>query len=78
MTRTYLSNMINNHKTPKDLRVYSRNEITDYEIQFGEWKFQQVMSINFISSKDFYKTGSMLTKSDNIEIMMGSETNDII
>ena len=36
------------------------------------------MSINFISSKDFYKTGSMLTKSDNIEIMMGSETNDII
>ena len=40
MTRTYLSNMINNHKTPKDLRVYSRNEITDYEIQFGEWKFQ--------------------------------------
>ena len=36
------------------------------------------MSINFISSKDFYETHSMLTKSDKIEIMMGSETNYII
>ena len=36
------------------------------------------MSLNFISSKDFYETRSMLTKSDKIEIMMGSETNYII
>ena len=36
------------------------------------------MSINFISSKDSHETRNMHTKSDNIEIMMGSETDDII
>ena len=37
-----------------------------------------IMSINFISSKDFDETCSMTTKSDNIEIMVVSETDDII
>ena len=36
------------------------------------------MSINFISSKDSDETPNIHTKSDNIEIMMGSETDDII
>ena len=36
------------------------------------------MSINFISSKDSDETCNMHTKSDNIEIMMGSETDEII
>ena len=36
------------------------------------------MSINFISSKDSDETRNMHTKSDNIEIMMGSEKDDII
>ena len=37
------------------------------------------MSINFISSKDDSdETRNMRTKSDNIEIMIGSETNEII
>ena len=36
------------------------------------------MAINFISSKDSDETRTMLTKSDNIEIMMGSETDEII
>ena len=35
-------------------------------------------SINFISTKDSTETRTMHTKGDNIEIMMGSETNDII
>ena len=35
------------------------------------------MSINFISSKHSGETRTMQTKSDNIEIMMGSETVDI-
>ena len=78
MITPYLSDITNNHKTPKDLRVDSGNEVIDYEIQFGEWKFHLIMSLNFISSKDFSETRSMLTKSDKIEIMMGSETNYII
>ena len=36
------------------------------------------MAINFISSKGSDETCAMHTKSDNIEIMMGSETNEIV
>ena len=36
------------------------------------------MSINFISPKDSDETHNMHKKSNNIEIMMGSQTNDVI
>ena len=36
------------------------------------------MVINFISSKDSDEIHTMCAKSRNIEVMMGSETNDII
>ena len=36
------------------------------------------MAINFISSKDSDETRTMHSKSDNIEIMIGNETNEII
>ena len=36
------------------------------------------MQINFISSKDSGETRTMDTTSRNIEILVGSETNDII
>ena len=36
------------------------------------------MQINFISSKDSEETRTMHTKSHNIEIMMGNETDEII
>ena len=36
------------------------------------------MSINFISSKDSDETCTIHTKRDNIEIMIGSETDEII
>ena len=36
------------------------------------------MEINFISSKDSDETRTMHTKSNNVEIMIGSETNEII
>ena len=36
------------------------------------------MEINFISSKDSNETCTIHTKSDNIEIMIGSETDEII
>ena len=36
------------------------------------------MAINFISSKDSDETRTMLKKCDNTEIMMCSETNEII
>ena len=36
------------------------------------------MRINFISSKDLRETCAMHTRSHNIKLMMGSETNNII
>ena len=36
------------------------------------------MSINFFSSKDSKESCTMRTKSDNIKIMMSSETDKII
>ena len=74
MIRPYLSDIINDHKTPKNLRVHSSNEVIDYETQFGEWKIQLTMSINFISSKDSDETRNLHTKSNNIEVMMGNKT----
>ena len=50
----------------------------DYKTTLGEWKIKLTMSINFISYKDSDETGTMHTKSDNIEIMVGSETDEII
>ena len=61
------------HKIPKILRVHSSNEVIDYKTQFGEWKIQLTMSINFISSKDSDETRNMYAKNNNIEIMVGSE-----
>ena len=70
----YLRDLINTHKTPTNLRIYSRDGVINYETQFGEWKIQLTMSIQFISSKDLNETRFMHTKSDNIVIMIGSKT----
>ena len=74
----YLRDMINTYKTPMNLRLHSRDEVIDYETQFGERKIQLTMVINFISSKDSRETRTMHTKTDNIETMMASETDYII
>ena len=42
-----------------------------------DWKVQLTMSINFISFKDSTETCNMHTKSNNIEITVGSETDKI-
>ena len=61
MIRSYLVDMINDHKNK------------------GEWKIQLTMVINFISSKpDSDETRIMHTKSNNIEIMIGIDINEVI
>ena len=45
---------------------------------YGEWKIQLIMRINFISSLDTDEFRIMHSKSNNVEIMMGTETDDII
>ena len=51
--------------------------INDHQTQ-GEWKVHLTLAINFIFSKDSDETRIMHSKSDNIEIMMNSETDEII
>ena len=57
--------------------IHSGNTIIKHKPQ-SEWKIQLTTAINFTSSKkDSDEIGTMRTKSDNIEIMMGSETDVI-
>ena len=59
------------------IRSYLSDLINDHKTQ-NEWKIELTMQINFISSEDSDETRTMHTKSDNIEIMMGNETDEII
>ena len=59
------------------IRPYLRDMIDNYKAH-SEWKIQVVMKINFISSLDANEFCEMHTKSDNIEIMIATETSDAI
>ena len=76
MIKPYLSDVINNHKTRSFVRYHSGNKAW-LEETASEWKIQLTMAINFISSKDSDETRTMHTKSNNVEIMIGSETDEI-
>ena len=51
--------------------------INDHKTQ-GKWKIHLTMTINFFSSKDSEEIRIMHSKSDNIEILIGNETNESI
>ena len=57
------------------IRQYLSNVINDHK---EEWKIQLTMKINFVSSKDSKETHAMYTKSGNIEIMIGTKTDETI
>ena len=77
MIKPYLRHTINDHKTHGLVRYHSGNK-TWVEETCSKWKIQLTMAINFISSKDSDETRTMHTKIDNVEIMIGSETDEII
>ena len=77
MIRPYPSDIINDHKTHELVRYHSGSK-TWLEKTPSEWKIQFTVAINLISSKDSDETRTMRTKSNNVEIMMGSETYKII
>ena len=61
-----------------NIRPYLVDMINEHKNQ-SEWKIQLSVEINFISSKpDSDETRIMHTKSDNIEIVIGSDTNEVI
>ena len=59
------------------IREYLRRVINDKK-KSGEWKIQLVIKINIISSKNFIDVRDMHSKSDNVEIMMVFDTNEIV
>ena len=59
------------------IRHYLKDLIDDHKSK-GEWKIQLSMRIIFVSFTDANETREMHTKSDNITIMRGVETEDII
>ena len=46
MIRPYLSDIINDHETPKTLKFHRCDEVFDFETQYGEQKIQLAMSID--------------------------------
>ena len=60
------------------IRPYLIDIINDHKNQ-SEWAIQLSGEISFISSKpDSDETRIMHTKSNNVEIMIGSDTNEVI
>ena len=60
------------------IEPYLAEMINDYKSK-GEWKIELTAEINFTSLKpDSDETRIMHTKSDNAEIIIGSDTNDVI
>ena len=60
------------------IRPYLVDMINDHKNQ-SEWKIQLTTAINFISSKpNSDETRIIHTKSNNIEIMIGSNTDEVI
>ena len=60
----YLSDLINDHKTIRN--------------NSNEWKIQINMHVNFVSSNDTGEIHTIFEWSDNEEIRLGNETDDII
>ena len=77
MIRPYLSDIITDHKTQGEWKIHLGNTKTEHKTQ-GEWKIHLTMAINFISSKDSDETRTMHAKRDNVEIVMGNETDESI
>ena len=77
--KPYLSDIINNHKTQGTWRIhYPGNKIIEHKTE-SEWKIHLTMKINFASSlPDSAETCIMHARSDNIQIMMGSETEEVM
>ena len=60
------------------IRTYLHNLINDHKIVRRVWKIQINIHVNFISSIDTGEIRTIYTWSNNVSIMQGRDTNDII
>ena len=64
MIKPYLSDLINENKANQN--------------NFNEWKIKIIMSVNFVSSNDTGEIRTIFVLSDNGEIRLGNEMDDIV
>ena len=69
--RPYLRDLENDHKSTAKLN-------NDSDAERGEWRVQLAILNNCISVRNFEDTRTVSSKSDPLEISMGSDTNDVI
>ena len=70
--------MINDNKTQGTWKIhYLGNKIIEHKTQ-SEWKIQLTMEIKFISFKPYSDETRTITISDDVNIMKGSETEEVI
>ena len=74
MIRPYLRDLINEHKPIDE----SNDESDNDDIDRAEWKIQLTMQNSCISTKRFEETCIIYTKSEALEVFMGSDTEDVI
>ena len=72
--RPYLRNLINENKPIMELNNNSNNNNNNR----AEWKIQLTMKTNSISTKSFEDKRTIFSKSEPVEIFMGSNTKDVI
>ena len=70
-------NMLAIYENFDKIKPYLKDMIDDYKSK-GEWKIQLVMRVIFVSFIEKNETQVMHTKSDNVKIMNGIDTNDAI
>ena len=80
MIRPYLRDLINEHKPIDESNNESNDESNDEndDIDRTEWKIQLAMQNSCIYITSFEETRTLYTKSEPVEIFMGSDTNDVI
>ena len=66
------------HQYLNKIRPYLHNLINDHRTIGRAWKIQINIHVNFISSRDTGEIRTIYTWSNNVSIMQGRDTNDII
>ena len=84
MIRPDLRDLINRHKPVGRLNnnnnnnSNSNNNNNNNDTDCGEWKIMLRMYIKYISTKSFDETRTMHPKSRQVEVYMGTDTENVI
>ena len=78
MIRTYLRDLINDHKHTTELNDNANINANNSDTELREWKIHLVTQNNCISTKNFEDTCTIYSASKPVEFFMGNNTDDAI